>query len=69
MSFHLVPLLPMLVAMVTKFFMCEGKVSNLIYFYFVILFFFINNQGKQHKMLIKRPVVAECCRLFALLNF
>ena len=44
--------------MVVKFFMCERKVSNLIYYLLVIFIFliFINNHGKQHKMLIKPPV-------------
>ena len=43
--------------MVVKFFMRERKVGNFIYF-LVILFIlnFINNHGKQHKMLKKRPV-------------
>ena len=51
MNFPLVPLLPRLVVMVAKFFMCERKVSNLIYVYILI-----NNHGKQYKVMIKRPV-------------
>ena len=39
MSFHLVPLLPRLVAMVARFFVCdERKVSNFIYYFLHILF-------------------------------
>ena len=64
MSFHLVPHLPRLVAMVAKFFMCERKVSNMIYYFFVILIILdisvisvisINNQDKQQKMLNSDP--------------
>ena len=59
MSFHLVLHMPSLVAMVAKFFMCERKVSNLMYYSLAILFYFIifiNNHGKQYKMLKKLPV-------------
>ena len=38
--------------MITKFFMHERNVNNSTY-YFI---FFINNHGKQHKMLKKRPI-------------
>ena len=61
MSFYLVPQMPRLVAMVAKFSMCVRKVNNFIYFmlifFFFFLFFYIIIQGKQHKMLKKRPVI------------
>ena len=58
MSFHLVPHLPRLVAMVTKFFMCDRKVSNLIYYFLVIcIFIFINNHGEEQKMQKNRPLI------------
>ena len=63
MSLNLVPHLPKLVMTVAKYFMCERKVSNLIFYFLVILFissYFINNQGKQHKMLKKRLVIKWC---------
>ena len=61
MSFHLVPHLLKSVAIVAKFFMCERKVSDLIYYFSVILFlfaflFFINSQSEQHKMLRIYPL-------------
>ena len=39
MSFNLVPQLTRLVVMVARFLMCERKVSNLTYYFLVILFF------------------------------
>ena len=39
MSFYLVPRLPRLVTIVAKFFMCEGKVSNLIYYFWLFYLF------------------------------
>ena len=42
MSFHLVPHLPRLVAMVAKFFMCDRKVSNLTNYFLVISFLFFS---------------------------
>ena len=48
--------------MVAKFFMCERKVGNLMYFFLVILFLiFINKHGKQHKM----PKATRCNRMIA----
>ena len=40
MSFYLVPRLPRLVAMAAKFFMCNRKVSNFIFYYLFISFIF-----------------------------
>ena len=47
MSFHLVPHLPRLVAMVAKFFIYERKVSNLIYYLLIILFLATNERKTQ----------------------
>ena len=61
MSFHFIPHLPTLVAMVVKFFMCMRmskifiSLSILICYY---LFILINNQGKQHK--IKKKLNIHC---------
>ena len=55
MSFHLVLHMPRLVAMVAKIFMCERKVSMLIYYF--LLCIFIDNQGKQRKMVKKRTAI------------
>ena len=58
MSFVLVTHLTRLVAMVVKFFMCNRKVSNFIYYvlviYLIFLFFLFTTIGKQHKMPKKR---------------
>ena len=65
MSFLLVPHLPRLVAMLVKFFMCEGTVSNLIYYFLVLfyLFIFISSHGKQPKMLKSDPLQPDDCKL------
>ena len=62
MSFHLLHSshLPRLVAIVAKFFICEIKVSNFIYLLVILSFSLnisINNQGRQHQMLKKRPII------------
>ena len=67
MSFQLIPHLPSLVAMVAKSFMCERKVSNL--FYYFLLCFIINNQGKQHKMLRNGPVAIGWLLTGCVINF
>ena len=57
MSFHLIPHLPRLVAMVAKF-LREKKVRNLVYYLLamsLLLFFVIDRHGKQHKMLKNDP--------------
>ena len=70
MSFPLVHHLPRLVALVEKFYMCDRKVSNLIsYFSYFIVIFLINDQGKQHRMLKKRPVAMEWLQAICVINF
>ena len=56
MSFLLVTHLPWLVMIVANFFKWERKVSNFNLLFLLFYLFFTNNQGKQHKMLKKRPV-------------
>ena len=51
MSFHLVHHLPRLVAMVPHLSTFEKSEQ----FDLLFILFFINNQGKQHKMLISDP--------------
>ena len=48
--------------MVAKLFMHERNVNNSIY-YFVVILFFIDNHGKQHKVLTNDPLQPDDCRL------
>ena len=66
--FLLLSHLPRLDLMVANFFMCEQKVINLIYCP-IYIFIFINNQGRQHKMLWKRPVSMKWLPTICLINF
>ena len=49
MNINFVHHLPRLIAMVAKSFMCNRKVSNFIFLHDFLIY--VNNQGKQHKML------------------
>ena len=52
--------------MVAYFLLCERKVSNLIYYYFVIPFIFlgfINNHAEQRKMPRSNPLQLDGCKL------
>ena len=67
LSFHLVPHMPRLVAIS----LCVMENKAVLYFaissFIVIFFIFINNHGKQCKMLIKDQLQPDGCKLLVLL--
>ena len=55
-----------------KVFMCERKVSNLIYYLdilFLDILIFINNQGRQHKMIKMRPGATGCLQTICVIKY
>ena len=55
--------------MSAKFFICERKESNIMYYFFFNFFNFINDQGRQHKIPKRRLVAHGYLQIICVINF